>query len=909
MIAVPIMGVSAADITIRSSQLTRQQTITREIGAADARLDDAGLGHQAVFQTTSGDSTLPARQAVDSGGPAAPGIAHGAGDAAVDRVDPMTGAPRGSRAITDANTYAGVLTKSGMKYTEVREMNAADPIAAGIMDLTRGRFATVPDEMIATNAFLEHSGLHVGSDVRAFGLDRTYRIVGAYDLPSMLNADQLDALPGAFIDAYHAAREAAGSDLGTPRTPSYLVVVPGDFTWDMVRRANTLGVTVRSRAVTLDPPADSEVPFNRLAGHGERPADDHRAELTAAATIAGLALLEVCLLAGPAFAVGARRSRRHLGLVGANGGDRRHIRAIVLSGGLVIGCAAAVVGILAGAVLPLLLRTTLEDYVGSRFGGIVLRPAELLGIAGLAVLTGLLAAIVPAVTASRQSVLSSLTGRKGVRRAGRALPVVGCAAVCLGAAIALYGSLHSDNSYVVAGGSAIAELGLVALTPLLVGGFGRLSRWLPLAPRLALRDAVRNRSRTAPAVAAVLAAVAGTVAVATYTASQDQQNRDQYSARAPSGVLAVSLRSGQGLEAVRQSVDKRFPVVERADVLRLAAGTRICDQYSSQPGCGGVEPVTPQANECPSDPDKTFSTTQLRSFATDWRCQGMDALPPIDAEGGLLVGGPRVLRVLGIEDPAAQRALAQGRTVLFNRAYADHGSLKLRVIPDRSKTESTITTLPVLLSSAPSYGISAVVPESAARAAGLKSVPLGDLFATSRMPTESEQQQLTEDIAKLGTDADVYLERGYPAENSLILVALAIFAGLVTIGAAGIATGLAQADAEADLRTLASVGAPPRVRRTLSGFQCGVVSAMGVLLGTAAGILPAVALRRTERRHALDLARQGLDQGHVLLHNSVPLVVPWTTIGLLLVLVPLGATLLAALVTRSRSHMGRRAQE
>ena len=51
-------------------------------------------------------------------------------------------------------------------------------------------------------------------------------------------------------------------------------------------------------------------------------------------TVVGLAMLEICLLAGPAFAVGARRSRRQLGLVGANGGERRHIRAVVLSGGL-----------------------------------------------------------------------------------------------------------------------------------------------------------------------------------------------------------------------------------------------------------------------------------------------------------------------------------------------------------------------------------------------------------------------------------------------------------------------------------------------------------------------------------------------------------------------------------------------
>ncbi|MFD3452485.1 FtsX-like permease family protein [Streptomyces sp. NPDC058691] len=908
MIAVPVAGVSAADVTIRSSQLTPRQTIARDIGAADARLEDAGQGRQAILQSPRGDTFALARQtepAKDSGG---------SQQAAPPGVDPRTAAPAGARAIPDTTSYAEVTTTSGILGTEVRELDAADPIAAGIMDLTRGRFAASPDEVIATNAFLTRSGLGVGSEVRAHGLDRAYRVVGAYDLPGKLDTAQLDFRPGAFIGRYLAARKAAGSDMGEPAS-SYLIAVPGGFTWDMVRHANTLGVLVHSRAVTLEPPADAQVPLYGLPDSGKRAPVEDRAALTAGATIAVMALLEVCLLAGPAFAVGARRSRRQLGLVGANGGDRRHIRAIVLSGGLVIGAAAAVVGTAAGIALTLLLRTRLEEYAGARFGGIALRPAELLGIAALAVVTGLLAATVPAFTASRQSVLASLTGRRGTRRAGRALPAAGVVAVCLGTLIAVYGSVRGDSTYVVAGGSAVAELGLVALTPLLVGGFGRLGGWLPFAPRLALRDAVRNRGRTAPAVAAVLAAVAGTVAVATYAASQEQQNRNAYVARAPRGVLAVSLPSegGRGIAAVRQSVDKRLPVGRRADVSRLMAGTRICDAYSAQAGCGAVMPVQPEANQCPPDVEGaagTFTPARLRAFAKDWRCRQDGTMPAIWGEGGILVGGPQVLRELGIQDPAAQRALARGQTVLFDRTYADHGTLKLQVTPDASKTAHTVETLPVRLSTARSYGVRAVVPERAAASVGLKTVPLGALFSTSRMPSDSEQQALAQDIAKLGVKADVYLEHGYTDKYGVVLAALALFAGLVTIGAAGVATGLAQADAEADLRTLAAVGAPGRVRRTLSGFQCGAVATMGVLLGSAAGILPAVALRRIDRRQQLDIARQTLEQGHggVFTRVDVPVVVPWATIGMLLVLVPLGATLLAALVTRSHRHLGRRAQ-
>lgn len=257
MIAVPVVGVSAADVTIRSSQLTRQQTITRDIGAADARLEDGEQGPQALQQSPQVDAIMPARRTDTGTVPADSRVV------AVQDVDPKAAVPAGARFITDRTVRAGMLTKSGMADTEVRELNASDPLAAGITDLTRGRYATAPDEMIATNAFLEHSGLHVGSAVRAFGLDRAYRIVGAYDLPSRLGTDQLDALPGAFIDRYRAAREATGSDSGDTRQTSYLVKVAGGFTWDMVRSANARGVVVHSRTVMLRPPADSEVPLYR----------------------------------------------------------------------------------------------------------------------------------------------------------------------------------------------------------------------------------------------------------------------------------------------------------------------------------------------------------------------------------------------------------------------------------------------------------------------------------------------------------------------------------------------------------------------------------------------------------------------------------------------------------------------
>ncbi|WUH92132.1 ABC transporter permease [Streptomyces sp. NBC_00433] len=920
MIALPIMGVSAADVTIRSSQLTTAEKATRDLGAADARISDAGHGPQPVYQEAVPGGVVPVRQ--DPGGK---GSAEGVGDETPQPVDPLVALPAGARRLSDASVYAPVRTKFGLLDVEIRELKAADPLAAGIADLDRGRFPVAADELAATNGFLKSSGLHVGSRLRVRGLDRSYRIVGAYDLPSQLDAEQLNALPGAFIPPYEAARSAGERASDQSGVPTYLVSVGGDFTWDMVKRANTLGIEVDSRAVRLHPPARADVPIYGT-GFGDPvlyDSGDVRAKAIAAGvTIGGLAMLEICLLAGPAFAVGARRSRRQLGLVGANGGDRRHIRAIVLSSGLVIGAAAAVVGTLLGVVATVLLRGTLEDYVGQRFGGLAFRPLELAGVGGLAVLTGVLASVVPAVGAARQSVLASLTGRRGVRRANRFLPIAGLFLLVLGVIVVFYATTHTDSTYSAVLGAALAEAGLVMMTSAIIGAFGRLGRWLPLAPRLALRDAVRNRGRTAPAVAAVLAAVAGSVAVATYAASQTQQDRQEYVAQLPRGEVSVGAygEAGGDLVQVRAAIEKNYPVTGRVDVSRVYVGAASCIKDEGLPGCGRIQLDMPPANACPSSgPTGAYGLTvpQREALVDDWRCNIRGGPSAIAAADGVLVGGPAVLHVLGVRDGAAEQALARGETVLFNRAYDDHGSVKFTVIADVAKepqdgTEPTgvVKSLPVhVAAGGEPYGVVAVMPQRAADSVGFTTTPLGSYYTTSQMPSGAQRQALNSDVAKIGTRAQVYLERGYTGNSGLVLLALTLFAGVITIGAAGIATGLAQTDAEPDLRTLAAIGAAGQVRRTLTGFQCGVVAVMGVVLGSVAGVLPAIALRRGDRHRSWDEYHRAIDMGWgVMRPPNVPVVVPWGTLAALVVVVPLGAGLLAALVTRSRPELGRRAE-
>lgn len=919
MIALPILGVSAADLTLRSAELSTEQSLDRALGTADARISDPGLGGVPLMQSPDGQNYNPVGNFEDEPWPEG-------------KADLAKALPAGAKTLTDTVGSAKLRSKHGLLHAEIRELKATDPMAKGILSVVSGRLPQKADEVAATTHFLESSGLKVGSALTARAFDREYRIVGSYELPDALETDQVNALPGAMLAPLDKALEAAGLS-GTSPTTTYLATVDGGFTWNDVKEINAKGVTVRSRSVELDPPADSEVPLYAQEGWGnyQESTAAKAAALAAVGTVVGLAMLEICLLAGPAFAVGARRSRRQLGLVGANGGDRRHIRAIVLAGGLVIGVAAAVVGTILGLALTFLLQPLLEEYLGKRFGHFDVRPLELLGIALLAVLTGLLAAIVPAVTSSRQTVLASLTGRRGVRHSSRVLPVIGLIAVVLGGAIALYGSTMTDQFIVVAGGSAIAELGVVALTPALVGLFGRIGRILPLSPRLALRDAVRNRGRTAPAVAAVLAAVAGTVAVATYAASSDAEGAAQYQAQLPYGAVSMSIdeAGGRDVPAVRSTVQKLLPVDVRADVDRISVGRAGCASYDEAAGCGRYEVIVPKANECPlwardpahpdEDPASRFSKAERRKLAEDWRCKE-GSYGNINTDGGLLVGDAKLLKVLGINDPAAEKALEAGRIVVFDkRSVNTKGQVGIRLITDIDAADKAnekgleapgeVKTFTAHRSSVKdSYGLSLLLSPSAAKSAGLTTVPLGAYYSTDTMPSTEQRQRLDGELARSGAEVSLHIEEGYTSQSSIVLLSLTVFAALITIGAAGIATGLAQADAEADLKTLAAVGAPPRVRRTLSGFQCGVVAAMGVVLGSAAGVLPAIGLRLTEERERMRWYQQALDEGWGGMNPvpHVPIVVPWGTLAALLVAVPIGAAVLAAVVTRSRGALARR---
>jgi putative ABC transport system permease protein len=131
----------------------------------------------------------------------------------------------------------------------------------------------------------------------------------------------------------------------------------------------------------------------------------------------------------------------------------------------------------------------------------------------------------------------------------------------------------------------------------------------------------------------------------------------------------------------------------------------------------------------------------------------------------------------------------------------------------------------------------------------------------------------------------------------LIILGLAV---LLAVAATATATGLAAADSRPDLATLAAIGASPRTRRWLSASQAAVISVLGTLLGVTGGLVIGVAAigATTDNYWGYSSDSQGL--------HTLPVAIPWSSLGILAVVVPTVAVTLAFVFSRSSLPMVRR---
>ncbi|RZU74030.1 putative ABC transport system permease protein [Micromonospora kangleipakensis] len=859
MITLPVLALSFTAVSWDMAELTRAEKLDRRLGGADAEL--RWSAENALVQDAWGESSWPAEGET------------------VPRTRPVTAAeitallPPGSR-VSRVRWWVPFEVRLDDRNVsfDARSLDLTDPVARPLARLRAGRPPTAPTEIAVSRPALRRLGVPLGGTVRTADGGGPYRVVGVVEFPD--NLGEVVAL-----------RPEAPAGPVAPPDESWLVDVPGRLDPVLVDRLNARGVTVTARTAVL----------GRDDAAGDVTSAPDVAEAGDAVLVGGLGLLEVVLLVGPAFAVGVRRRRRDLALVAVAGGDHVHLRRVVLADGVLLGAGGAALGLLLGTAAAFAGRPLIEQYVTSaRSGGYRVFPAALAAIAAVAVLAGVLAALAPAWAAAREDVVAGLAGRRSPPRHRRRWLVIGVLLTVGGATVAALGAARTTPTVILAG-LILGELGLVFGTPTLIGLLAGAGRLLPLAPRLALRDASRNRASAAPAISAVMAAVAGSVALGVYVASDDARSRADWQPGIPPGnvLLLRSDAAGAELPPLAQVAEEVRAVLPDGTVARLEV-----------PGCAAptspddyclAAAVVPPDRECPYELTGFLTADGRRRALADPRCTRPSRSPdglylPAYVDNGSAL--PALTGAPAAEVAAATRVLRAGGVVVTDPRQVVDGWVAVTASRNAAgRPPSTVTA------TLPGYALRGGLPVdrlflSAAAAArlGLVGEQLGYAVDTTGPPTAAQQRRLVADLPRLAA-LQVQVEQDEPySDRRPLLLLLAIGSGVITLGAAGAATGLAAAEGRRDLSTLAAVGASPRVRRVLSLCQAGVIAVLGSALGIVAGLGSAlIILSSVNRRYAAAWP----------VETPYPVVVPWLTLGVLVV-VPLLAMLGAGLMTRSR---------
>jgi putative ABC transport system permease protein len=873
LIGLPVLAATFAAVSYDMFTLSTEERLDRELGAADAQLNWA--------------SADPLRQADVSGDGVYDDAGLGGDPPAHTADDILALLPPGSQVTP---RWQGELRLAGsVDWVSWQVLDLANPIVRGQAHLVDGRAPAAAGEVAVSAAVMEEHDAGIGGQIELAD-GGPYTVVGVVEFPGQPSGTLRYDTPtlNQPVVVFHPDGRPA-DDWGM----RWLVDTPEPVSWDQVQALNRHGILVFSRAVALDPPAEL------IAQSGVTSIMANVPTFGVGAVVGGLATLEIVLLAGPAFAVGVRRRQRDLALVAATGGTSAQLRRIVFADGVVLGALAAAAGVALGVAIAFAARPLVELYlIDARAGGYRVFPLALAGIAAIAVLTGVLAALVPAVTAARQQVVAALAGRRGTTHTRKRWWVLGIAMVALGAATAGAGAWLVSTNAVLAG-LVLGQLGLVLCTPALVGLMARLGSRLPLAPRIALRDAARNRSAAAPAISAVMAAVAGSVAAGVVLLALDNQYTVSHVENVP-GTVVVNVWQNPAAPIDRAAVERAArAILPVADIHEQRAP--MCEP-EQQGGCGPLMTQVPPEAVCPYwelSMNGPLPPEQQRAAARDPRCAGDVRFT---AGFSTVVDDGSGLAALVAAEPAAlaeaARALREGGAVVTDERFlSDDGTVTIGHLDEArfAVADDGQVTVPGHLIAADLPRDGAIIPPAVAEQTGRELELNNLLITTTRMPTEAEEEAFAIAAADLGTTG--WLERGPTAERADVrLLLLAVAAGVVALGAAGIATGLAAADRRPDLATLGAVGASPRVRRSLSLSQSGVIAGLGTALGLVAGLGGAIAVL------------VGLNQRYA---NSwpapepYPIAVPWLNLGVLLA-VPVIAMLGAGLLTRSRLPIERR---
>jgi putative ABC transport system permease protein len=796
MVAMPIGALSFAGVVIRTAQPTPQEYTTGHMGHTEIEID----GWSGTFD--------PPR---------------------IRRI-----LPDGTRLITVRNDGTSQLVGGSLLYLNLEEASVPvdDPALAGMFQVVEGRAPHAPGEVAVDPRTLHAFKARVGGPLDLTGQQKSLKVVGAVIRPEEVS------IPTAILGPRTLEPDPSGEVVGT-----WFVDVP-------------VGTPVRQvlDVLSRDPSAPHMLTRAAVAQQGMNNDDLRATGASFGATV--VALFGTCLVAAAAFRVGARRQLRSIGLVGAAGADPRHVRAMVLTGGVLLGLVGAVAGILLGIIGALAVSPYLDRLVGRVVGQIEVPISVLAGALLLGTLAATMAAYGPARSAARVSTVDALASRSLPPRPPGRLARRGLVAVAAGIAIVAFATAARQEK-VLGAGLVVMLTGFLLAIPLLVEWVGKVAGLLPTTARLAARETARYGRRTGPAIAAATLALALPVAVSAYTLSEEAL--EARNARLGPDHLLVG-----GFD-VNSGRSEPPPGLLR-ELRSLFPGSIVASLRPAVFTAGSVHQIPPGQQDWAAFVEG--GTRTLREGIA-YRENGM-----------LMIGTPDLLRALHAENGIP--ALVEGEVVAIGRGITDRGTVLLHLPPDSSGEEGQRTVRAVEVD-APTY-YNETVPRflvSARGASRMGMVPgaAQETLFRARGSLTEEHIRRAKEAASRYPGAFIFSARDYLPNAAPYRAIATGGSGVIALAIVAVAVALVAAESKRDHAIMVAVGAEPHARRKVVGITAFLVAGLAAVLAVPAGFLPIAVVQAVRRA-------------------PYPVVTPWLTMALVVGTVPLVAGALAALASR-----------
>lgn len=815
LVGLPVSGLTAGLVLSRAAAVTGEQRATAMMGAADLRAEAARPGA---------------------------------------RLDPAA-LPPGSRSASFAFTDGLLRVGAGdVRPIALNDLPLGDPLAAGMLPLRSGRAPGGPGEVAVSNEVLRVLKARVGDTVTLVRPDRSLRITGTVVAP---------------LDIHALVAVTGRGALGDAARQSWLIGLPSGPSRTGLGTTDGLELTTRNAAGSMP---SREDPGART--------------LNLIPVIAGLALMISALVGAAAFAAGVRRELRDLGVLAAVGAESRQLRRAVLARGATLGLTGGIAGCALGILAALAVYPSLDRIAGHLPRPLALPPLPLLGAALTAVAAGTLAALFPARMASRVPPLDALHARAPVGPPARRVPRLGLLAILVGCGLCGAGALPSvvNRSGGLGAGLALVGLavllcGFVACSASLVGAVGSLARHLPLAGRVATRQAARNRMRTGPAVAAVTVALAIPILVSSVMLTTSADDRAHWLPQMGDDQLAIESVGGEAQGLPPAALHGVMAAVPGA----VAAPLRMALQVDEGggPSGKGAPPADGGGERSGTDERKALIQVDVTPRATARQS---------DQSGALYVGGDDLLAALGAERAASD--LAAGRIVGVGAGTVDHGAVALHSADFRNGRAGTVRdaaarVVPaVQVDDRPMIATARyVISEETARRLDLTATSQGVLVLVrgQHAITPAELRAARAALAPY-PDLSISAGPGTPPRSvsTSLLTLMFVVSATVALAVVAAMVALAQAENSPERHALAAVGASPGALRRTSGAAAGLLALLGAVLAVPAGLLPLVAIYAAQPA-------------------GVPLSVPWASLAACVAIVPALAAAGGALFTSTRT--------